>query len=113
MPSVPISARTLLGLGEVHRSLIRARCLGVAKLALGIRAKEAFVISGTVAGFASSTTGAIWTAGTIVNVQLDPLNFREPMFVLECHKHRSRNAGDICRFRLIPLGALVLGDAPG
>lgn len=90
-----------------------ARCLSVAKLALGIRAKEAFVISGTVAGFASSTTGAVWTAGTIVNVQLDPLNFREPMFVLECHKHRSRDAGDICRFRLIPLGALQLGDAPG
>ena len=91
----------------------RARCLSVAKLALGIRAKDAFVISGAVAGFTSSTTGALWTAGTVVNVQLDPIRFAEPMFVLECHKHRSREAADVTRFKLIPLGSLVLGDAPG
>lgn len=89
------------------------RCKSVAKLALGIRAKEAFVISGTVAGFTSSTTGAIWTSGTMVNVQIDPLGFSEPMWILEAHKHRSRGAGDITRFRLIPKGALVLGDIPG
>lgn len=88
------------------------RCASTAKLALGIRAKDAFVISGAVAGF-QSTTGAIWTAGTVVDVVIDPLGFREPMFILERTFSRTREAGDVTKLRLIPLGALVLGDAPG
>jgi hypothetical protein len=87
------------------------RCQSVAKLALGIRAKEAFVIEGEVSGFVS-TTGRVWTTNTIVNVRIDAIGFREPMFILERVLTRSREGGDVCRLRMIPVGALLLGDLP-
>lgn len=90
----------------------RDRCISVAKLALGIRAKDAFVLSGEVDGFVS-TSGAVWTTGTLANVRVDALGFREPMFILGRDLTRSRDRGDITRLRLIPKGALVLGDVPG
>lgn len=90
----------------------RARCLSVAKLALGIRAKDAFVISGTVAGF-TSASGAVWTAGTLVNVRIDAIGFDEPMWILERTLSRTRESGDVTRLKLIVPGSLQLGDPPG
>jgi len=90
----------------------RDRALSVAKLAMGKRAQNAFVISGEVDGFVS-TAGRVWTAGTIGNVRIDAVGFREPMFMLERHFSQSTSSGQRCRVRLIPVGALVLGDVPG
>jgi len=88
------------------------RCRSVAKLALGIRAKDAFTVTGAVAGFVS-TTGRVWTANTIVDVRLDAIGFHEPMLILERTLIRNRSDGDITRLKLIPKGALVLGEMPG
>lgn len=87
------------------------RCQSVAKLALGIRAKDAFVVEGEVDGFVS-TTGRVWTPNTIANVRIDALNFSEPMFLLERVLTRTRDGGDKTQLKLIPRGALVLGDLP-
>lgn len=94
------------------------RCRGVAALALGLRAKEAFVIEGEVAGFVS-TTERVWSVGTIVNVQIDAYlpdgrsGFRAPMFVMERVLTRDREGGDRTHLRLIPKGFFTLGDIPG
>lgn len=90
----------------------RSRCVSVAKLAMGIRAKDAFTISGTVDGFVS-TTGYIWTAGTMVNVRIEAIGFDEPMWILERTLTQDRNGGQKTRLKLIVPGSLVLGDAPG
>ena len=90
----------------------RDRALSVAKLAMGKRAQNAFVISGEVDGFVS-TTGRVWTAGTLGNVRIDAIGFREPMLMLERHFSQNPSSGQRCRVRLIPLHALVLGDVPG
>lgn len=89
----------------------RERCISVAKLALGIRAKDAFVITGEVDGFVA-TSGAIWQSGTRADVRIDPVQFSEPMFVLERVFTRTRDRGDITRITLCADRALTLGDVP-
>jgi hypothetical protein len=87
------------------------RCKSTAKLALGKRAKDAFVVSGEVDGFVS-TTGRIWTPNTMVDVRIDAVGFHEVMWVLERTFTQDRQGGQKTRLKLIPPGALVLGDIP-
>ena len=88
------------------------RALSVAKMALGGRAKDAFVLTCEVDGLVSQT-GRIWQVDTVVTVRVDAIEFNSPMWVAERVLMQDVNGGQRCRLTLIPLGALVLGDVPG
>lgn len=88
------------------------RCASVARLALSLRARKAFSITGTVDGFISAK-GAVWTVNTVANVVIGVLGIREPMWILSKQMMQDRQGGQRTQLTLLPLGALVLGDPPG
>ncbi len=105
--------------GAAHKPLIlkdknardRARCRSVAKLALGMRARSAFSITGEVDGFIAAT-GAVWAINTTVRVAIEVEDIDETMWILERTFLQDRDGGQRTRLKLLPLGALVLGDIP-
>lgn len=90
----------------------KERATSTAKLAMGVRAIKAYSISGEVDGFISHN-GLVWTVGTMVRVVIPDEQLDEPMFLYERVMSMSRGRGKITRLRLLPAGALTLGDPPG
>jgi len=106
--------------GAAHKPLIitdksctsHERAVSVAKLALGGRAKDAWTLSGEVDGLVSQT-GRVWTVNTIATTRIDVLDFNEPLWVLERVLTQDAQGGQRAALKLIPPGALILGDIPG
>ncbi len=84
------------------------RALNMAKVMHGSRATRAYQIRGAVNGMVS-TTGRIWTTGTIARVVIDEEKIDEDMFILECTKSADIN-GQRTNLTLIPKHALILGE---
>lgn len=93
----------------------KATALSTAKLELGLQASKAFYITGMVDGFVS-TTGRIWSVDTIAHVVIEQEGLEEDMWIAERVLTLSRGGGDgdgeHTRLKLLPKGALVLGDVP-
>jgi prophage tail gpP-like protein len=87
------------------------RCRTMAQLALGLRARKAFSVTGVVDGFVS-TTGSIWTVNTVAHVTLAADGLDEPMWILSREFMQDRKGGQRTQITLLPLGALILGDMP-
>jgi prophage tail gpP-like protein len=90
----------------------KARSESTAKLALGLAARSAFTVSGVVNGWVS-TTGRIWTVGTLARVVVEMDEIDETMFLLSRTLIQDPNGGQFAQLTFIPLGYLVLGDLPG
>lgn len=88
-----------------------ARCASVAKGVLGSRAANAFVVQGNVDGLISQT-GRVWSAGTMAHVKIDLDGLNEDMFMLERTLRGAAGLGQLTSVKLIPKGAIVLGDDP-
>jgi prophage tail gpP-like protein len=54
----------------------------------------------------------VWQVDTVANVVCEAFGINEPMYVLERELSQDRNSGQRTRLKLIPLGALVLGEIP-
>lgn len=87
------------------------RCKSVGKLALGIRSKDGFTVSGEVDGF-MSRTGALWQVDTMAGVVIEAYGLDETMWLAERTFMQSRGEGQTTRLRFVPSGSLVLGDVP-
>lgn len=85
-------------------------CLNLAKLLYGMRTKSANVITCEVSGH-KSITGKIWTVNTIARVVIEVLGVDEEMWILE-RTFIGDVSGQKTRLKLIPKGALVLGEVP-
>lgn len=90
------------------------RAKNTATLALGLAAKNAFVIRGTVDGMVSRT-GYLYASDTIGNVYIEaPIvrgkSFSQPMYLLTKTFKQDRNGGQSTDLEFIPKGALQLGD---
>lgn len=88
------------------------RCESVALFELGLRAKEAFHVTGTVDGFVAKT-GAIWQVNTTVDVFIDAYGINQKMWVGERVLMQDAQGGQRTRLRLHPLNYIVLGSSPG
>jgi hypothetical protein len=88
------------------------RCESAAKFALGIRAKDAFSISGTVDGFVAKS-GSIWSVNTCVDVYIAEEEIREKMWIAERLFKQDVKGAQVARLRVLPLGAVLLGSEPG
>lgn len=89
-----------------------SRCTSVAKLALGLRAANAWTLTGTTDGF-KSTTGSIYQVDTIATVTVKSAGVdSEDLWILERQFVQDRSGGQRTTLKLIPKGALVLGDLP-
>lgn len=86
------------------------RARSVAKLALGLAARNAFTVTGTVDGFVSST-GRIWTTDTIARVFIAGV-VDEDMWILSRTLIQDAAGGQRTQLTLIPKGALVFGELP-
>jgi hypothetical protein len=78
---------------------------------LGMRAKDAYVVTGDVDGWISRT-GRIWTAGTMGRVVVELEDLDDPMFLLERTLHLDAGQGQRASLAWIPKGALILGEKP-
>jgi hypothetical protein len=87
----------------------KTRALVMATVMHGARSQNAYQIQCTVDGMLSST-GAIWTAGTIARVIIDEEGIDDDMWILECTKSADIR-GQRTALTLIPKGALILGEA--
>lgn len=87
------------------------RALSCAKLEMGLRAAKAFWVQGEVDGWISAT-GRIWQVDTMVRVVIEAEGLDEPMWVAEIERIADAAGGQRTRLRLLPKGALVLGDIP-
>ena len=93
------------------------RAKNAATLALGLPAKDAFVIHGEVYGM-KSRTGALWASDTVARCRISLPMVRgagldAPMYVLGKTWKMSRDGGQSTSLDLIPLGAFRLGDVGG
>lgn len=91
------------------RDQATARSMG--HFEIGTRALDAYWIAGEVHGFVSAT-GAIWTVDTVVRVRVEAEDLDENMWVLERTLMQDAQGGQKTRLKLLPLGALVIGDNP-
>jgi hypothetical protein len=98
-------------IGKDSNARDAARCRSVAKLELGLRAVNAFTVSGEVDGWISKT-GRVWTVDTVANVYVEAEGIDEPMWVMERTLMQDPGGGQRCRLKLCPLGALILGELP-
>lgn len=93
----------------------KATATSTAKLELGLHAQKAFYVSGMVDGFVS-TTGRIWSVDTIAHVVVEQEAIDEDMWTYERTLTLSRGGGEgdgeHTHLKLLPKGALVLGDVP-
>lgn len=87
------------------------RALSCAKLEMGLRAEKAFYVQGEVDGFLSST-GRIWQVDTMVRVVVEAEGLDEDMWVCSVERRQDAAGGQRTTLRLLPKGALVLGDIP-
>ena len=87
------------------------RSQNIATLALSLPAVSAYQFTCEVPGIVSAT-GAVWQVDTVANVVCEAFGINEPMYVLERELSQDRNSGQRTRLKLIPLGALVLGEIP-
>lgn len=83
-----------------------------ARLIHGRRAAEGWVAECEVEGW-TSATGRIWTVDTVVHFASALANFEGDLWLSELTRSVSRGGGERTRLKLLPLGALVLGDVPG
>ena len=93
------------------------RAKNAATLALGLPAKDAFVIRGEVYGM-KARTGALWASDTVARCRISlPMirgaSFDAPMYVLGKTWRMDRDGGQFTSLDLIPLGAMRLGDVGG
>jgi len=93
------------------------RAKNAATLALGLPAKDAFIIRGEVYGMRAKT-GAYWASDTIARVRISVPMVRGksldmPMWVLGRTSKMDRDGGQRTTLDLIPLGAMRLGDVGG
>jgi hypothetical protein len=110
--STPIAATAFKPLNRRDKSSRdEARSRSTAKLAMGLRAKSAFTVTGEVAGFVSRT-GRLWQVDTVANVTIPMAQLDEPMWILSRTFIQDHSGGQRTRLVLIPLNALVLGDLP-
>jgi prophage tail gpP-like protein len=86
------------------------RAESMAKLHMGLRASQAYTITGRVPGLVS-TDGVPWTIDTLANVYIGPLGVNEKMWISERTFHVSKSGGQHTDLTLIPPGNLVLGNA--
>jgi hypothetical protein len=91
------------------RDAVRAK--SVAMLSLGIRARNAVTVTGTLDGMISST-GRIWGINTVTRLVLEDEEIDEPWWISERTFELSRDGGQTTSLTLLPLGALVLGEVP-
>ncbi len=126
-PKSTTTAASILPSRSVYRSPIAApykpknikdknardaqRAASVAKLALGLRAADAFSVTCSVDGF-RSTTGRVWAVDTIARVFIEAAAIDEPMWIAERVLEQTRQGGQRTTLKLLPKGALVLGDLP-
>ncbi len=93
----------------------KLRATSTAKLELGLAASKAFHITGMVDGFVS-TTGRIWSVDTIAHVFIEQEEIDEDMWIAErvltLRRGGGEGDGEYTRLKLLPKGALVLGDVP-
>jgi hypothetical protein len=93
------------------------RAKNAATLALGLPAKDAFIIRGEVYGMRAKT-GAYWASDTIARVRISVPMVRGksldmPMWVLGRTSKMDRDGGQRTTLDMIPLGAMRLGDVGG
>lgn len=91
------------------RDLQRAK--NSATLELGARAVDAFWVDGEVDGFVAGS-GAIWTIDTMVSTIIEAEDLNEDMYLVERTMVQDHQGGQRTRLRLLPKGALVLGELP-
>lgn len=89
-----------------------AQCTNLATFTLGRKAERAYCISGRVNGFVSQLTGAVYNVDTVADVFIEALGVYQLMWVIERRFAQSVSDGQFTELKLIPLGALVLGEAP-
>lgn len=87
------------------------RSKNLATLALSLPAINAYQFMCEVPGVVSAT-GAVWQVDTVAQVVCDAFGINEPMWILERELSQDRTAGQRTRLKLIPIGALVLGELP-
>jgi prophage tail gpP-like protein len=59
-----------------------------------------------------SATGAVWSIDTIARVYCEAFDIDEDMWILQRELMQDRSGGQRTRLKLIPKGALVLGEIP-
>lgn len=91
------------------RDLPRAR--NIATLAMGMTAINGYTLTCEVPGIVSAT-GAVWSIDTIARVYCEAFDIDEDMWILERELMQDRSGGQRTRLKLIPKGALVLGEIP-
>ena len=87
------------------------RAKSVAKLALGLRARDAFSVECEVDGFISRT-GRLWQPDTLARVVVEAWDHDEVMW-LKARTFEQDANGQRTKLVFIPKGAFVLGDLPG
>jgi hypothetical protein len=92
------------------RDLSRAN--STAKLVLGMAARSAFVVAGSVDGWVSRTQ-RIWTVNTLARVVVEKDEIDETMFLLNRTLIQEPSGGQYVRLEFVPKGYVVLGDPPG
>jgi prophage tail gpP-like protein len=88
-----------------------SKCLGVAKLVIGMRASKAFVVTCEVDGWISQT-GRVWTVDTVGRVVIEAIELDAEMWLLERTLMMSRSGAQKTRLRWIPKDSLQLGNIP-
>jgi prophage tail gpP-like protein len=78
---------------------------------MGLRAEKAFYVQGEVDGMVSAT-GRLWQVDTMVHVVIEAEGLDEDMWVAEVRRTADAQGGQRTHLRLLPKGALVLGDIP-
>jgi hypothetical protein len=89
----------------------KARAQSLAKLILGMKAKDAFTVKCEVAGFVSRE-GRVWSIDTVARVVIGSIGLDENMWILSRELKADRQRGQITSLELIPLNSLQLGDVP-
>ena len=88
-----------------------SRCRSVARLAHGMRARDAMQVRGRVQGF-RSREGALWTVDTLVRVVVPEYGLDEEMWIYERTFRLDARDGETTELTLLPKGALQLGEIP-
>lgn len=89
----------------------RERCECVAGLAMGLPAKNACVLTGSVQGF-TARSGSIWNVDTVATVHLEAIGLSADMWILSREFRQDRQGGQMTTLKLLPLGFLWLGEVP-
>ncbi len=121
VPETEFSADQPLYTSSVHpfkpryyvdkRSRDNERCGSFCKLVHTKNAAAAFEVTAAVDGLVSDT-GATWAVDTICRVESTTLQLNMDMWVHEVSMTQTRS-GATTTLKMIPKGALVLGDIPG